>query len=177
MRYILRSCFDYLAETSTLTKGWRSIILRTLLHFANTWKLSEEAARQKSESEASLYKYKSQTHVIENDDIEADIINQMFPNYEMEFNKTDDNTESMDCHDQLKETDTTANTIVDCSISSDVMVEVCMVHLLSSNISTSNIPLLKCSQYMSSSLLGYLLAGSLTEQLTTLPGNYGYPCS
>ena len=168
MQYVLRSCFDHLVEASTLTKHWKGIILNALLYFANTWKLSEEAARQKNESETSLYKYKSHTHVIESESDEADIINRMFPDYEAEFSKYDDNTEPMDCHDKAEESSVAS---IDSTISSDVMVEVCMVYLLSSSVSTDHIPLLKYSQYKSSSFLAYLLAGSLTKQLTTLPGN------
>lgn len=170
MQYVLKSCFDHLVETPTLTKSWKDVILNTLLYFANTWKLSEEAARQKKESEASLYKYKSHTHVIDSETDEADIINCMFPDYEAEFSKYDDNTEPMDCHDKTEEPSVAAST--DSIIGPDVMVEVCMVYLLSSNVPTDHIPLLKCSQYRSSLLLGYLLAGSLTKQLTTLPGDY-----
>ena len=170
MQYILKSCFDHLVEASTLTNNWKAIILNTLLYFANAWKLSEEAARQKSESEASLYKYKSHTHVIESETDEVDIINHMFPDYEEEFSKYDDNIEPMDCHDKTEELSITS---IDSTISCDVMVEVCMVYLLSSNVSTDHMPLLKCCQYKSSLLFGYLLAGSLTKQLKDgLPGNY-----
>ena len=169
MEYTLRSCFDHLVEAPTLTKNWRDIILNTLVHFASVWKLSEEAARQKSEAEASLYKYKSHTHVIDDDINEDDVINDMFPDYEGEFSKTDDNNEPMDCHDKPEESSATTS---DHTISSDVMVKVCVVHLLSSSISTDHIALLKCLQYKSSSLLGYRLAGSLTTQLMTLPGSH-----
>ena len=169
MEYTLRSCFDHLVEAPTLTKNWRDIILNTLVHFASVWKLSEEAARQKSEAEASLYKYKSHTHVIDDDINEDDVINDMFPDYEGEFSKTDDNNEPMDCHDEPEESSATTS---DHTISSDVMVEVCVVHLLSSSISTDHIALLKCLQYKSLSLLGYRLADSLTKQLMTLPGIY-----
>ena len=175
MQYVLKSCFDHLVEAQApTTKSWKETILNTLLYFANTWKLSEEAARQKKESEASLYKYKSHTHVIESETDEADIINHMFPDYEAEFSKYDDTTEPMDCHDKTEEPSVAASN--DSTIGSDVMVEVCMVYLLSSNVPTDHIPLLKCSQYRSSVLLGYLLAGSFTKQLTTLPGDYVLFC-
>ena len=168
MQCILRSCFDHLAESPALTNSWRDVIVNVLLYYANTWTLSEEAARQKSELEASLYKYKPHTHIIENDSSEDDIINHMFPDYEAEFSRNDDNTEPMECDDKAEESSATA---IDCTVSADVMVEVCVVHLLSSNVPTDHIPLLKCLQYKSSLLLGYLLAGSLTKQLITLPGN------
>jgi len=162
----LRNCFSHLIEALTITKSWKIIISDILLHFASAWKLSEETAHQKNISEASFYRYKPQTHVIENDNNEDENISNMFPDYEVEFNKHDDGTELMDCCDKPEE----SSSSLDCTISSDVMVEVCMVHLLSSSIPADHIPLLKYSQYMSSSFLGYLLAGSLTEQLTTLPG-------
>lgn len=170
MQCILRSCFDHLAEAPALTKSWRDVIVNILLYYADAWKHSEEAARQKSELEASLYKYKSHTHIIESDSNEDDIINHMFPDYEAEFSRNDDNTEPMDYDDKSEEESST--TAIDCSVSTDVMVEVCVVHLLSSNIPPDHIPLLKCLQYKSSSLLSYLLAGSLTKQLITLPGNH-----
>ena len=174
MQYVLKSCFDHLVEASALTKNWKEIILSTLFYFANTWKLSEEAARHKKESEASLYKYKSHTHVIESETNEADIINHMFPDYEAEFSKYDDNTEPMDCDDKTEEPSVAAS--IDSTIGSDVMVGVCMVYLLSSSVSTDRIPVLKYSQYRSSLLLGYLLAGSLTKQLATLLGDYVLSC-
>ena len=175
MQYVLRSCFNHLVKAPTLTKSWRDVIVNILHHYANAWKLAEEAARQKSESEASLYKYKSHTHIIESESNEDEVINHMFPDYEAEFSKNDDNTEPMECDDKLDESSTittTTTTTTDCTVSSDVMVEVCVVHLLSSNVPAGHIPLLKCLQYKSSSLLSYLLAGSLTKQLVTLPGNY-----
>ena len=169
MHYILKSCQEHLVETSTLTQNWRGIIMNTLLYFTNAWKLSEEAARQKSESEASLYRYKSHTHVIEDASDETDIINEMFPDYEAEFSKFDDNSEPMDCDDQTKTNEPSAASM-DKSISSDTMVEVCMVYLLSSNVSTDHVPMMKCSQCRPTSFLGYFLAGSLAKQLTSLPG-------
>ena len=172
MQCVLRSCFDHLVEAPTLIKSWRDVIVNILHHYANAWKVSEEAARQKSELEASLYKYKSHTHIIESDSNEDDVINHMFPDYEAEFSKNDDNTEPMECDDKPDESSTTTTAITDCTVSSDVMGEVCIVHLLSSNVPAGHIPLLKCLQYKSSSLLGYLLAGSLTKYLITLPGNY-----
>ena len=174
MQYVLKSCFDHLVEAPALTKSWKEIIFNTLLYFANTWKLSEEAAQQKKESEASLYKYKSHTHVIESETDEADIINCMFPDYEEEFSKCDDNIEPMDCDDKTEESSVVAST--DSTIGPDVMVGVCMIYLLSSSVSTDRIPVLKYSQYRSSLLLGYLLAGSLTKQLATLPGDYILSC-
>ena len=153
-----------------ITKNWGGIILSTLRHYANSWKLQEETAKQWSESEASLYKYKRHTHVIESDS-KDDVIDHMFPDYEVEFNQNDDNIESMDCHDKSEESLTTATTSAcTATVSVDVMVEVCAVHLLSSKVSVDHIPLLSCSQYKPSLMLGYQLAGSLAKQLKTLPG-------
>ena len=169
MRYILKYCWEHLAEASTLTQNWRGIIKNVLLYFAIAWKLSEEAAQQKSESETSLYKYKSHTHVIEDTSDETDVINKMFPDYEAEFSKFDDNSEPMECDNQ-ETTDESSAASMDSSISSDTMVEVCTMYLLSSNVATDRVPMVKHSLCKPASFLGYFLAGSLTKQLTSLPG-------
>ena len=169
MRYTLKSCWEHLVKASTLTQNWRGIIKNALLYFASAWKLSEEAAQQKKESEASLYKYKSHTHMIEDPSDETDIINEMFPDYEAEFSKFDDNGEPMECDNQ-ETTDESSAASMDSSISSDTMVQVCTVYLLSSNVATDRVPMVKCSRCKPASFLGYFLAGSLTKQLTSLPG-------
>ena len=125
MQYILRSCFDHVTGAPLLTQEWSSVTSNVLKHFAHVWKLCEEAAKKKEEAGASLYRFKSHTHIIEEDRDETELVNDLFSDYNKEF--TEDNTkktESMDYHEE-EEQQQPIMISDNVSISFD---EVCLVH-------------------------------------------------
>ncbi|XP_065904261.1 midasin-like isoform X2 [Dysidea avara] len=163
MEYLLRACFDHITGASMLTQEWSNVTSNVLKHFACVWKLSEEAARKKDEAEASLYKYKSHTHIIEEDNDLAEIANNLFPDYDKEFGEDSEETESMDYNEEQQPIIISD----DVSISYDTIVEVCLVHVLSSN---SQVPFIAYHNPLSSSTVAYQLASSLYKELNVIPG-------
>ena len=169
MQYILRTCFNHITGASMLTQEWDNVTSSVLKHFAHVWKLSEEAARKRDKAEASLYKFRSHTHVIEENNNEAEIVNNLFPDYDKEFAEDGEETESMDCHEKPQQNE--AVTISDdASITSNTIVEVCLVHLLSSKV---QVPFIAYYDPLSSSTVAYLLANSLYKELNIIPGISG----
>ena len=163
MEYLLRACFDHITGASMLTQEWTNVTSNVLKHFACVWKLSEEAARKKDEAEASLYKYRSHTHIIEEDNDLAEIANNLFPDYDKEFGEDSEETESMDYNEEQQP----IIILDDVSISYDTIVEVCLVHVLSSN---SQVPFIAYYNPLSSSTVAYQLASSLYKELNVIPG-------
>jgi len=168
MQYVLRSCFDHITGAPLLTQEWSSVTSNVLKHFAHVWKLCEEAAKKREEAEASLYRFKSHTHIVEEDKDETELVNDLFPDYDKEF--TEDNaekTESMDCHEEEEQQPIMISDSV--SISIDTITEVCLVHLLSSNI---QVPFIDYYNPSSSFTVAYHLANSLYKELNTIPGTF-----
>jgi len=165
MQYILRTCFDHITGALMLTQEWNNVTSNVLKHFVHVWKLSEEAARKRDDAEASLYKFRSHTHVIEEDSNETEIANNLFPDYDKEFTEDGEETESMDCHEEQQTEMITISD--DVSITSAMIVEVCLVHLLSSNI---QVPFITYFNPVSSSTVAYTLANSLHKELKIIPG-------
>jgi midasin len=148
------------------SKKWLSLCSSLLEQCWSVWNTSEQLLQAKRAEEDSLYRYRTHKHVIQEEEVEEEVVRQMFPVYDSTFEEGEGDKFETGMGGEAEGLREMEDTEMVCPFTSKEMEEVCDLHLLlfaENTLGDSH----RSSGVMSSK---YSLAALLADIVSHIPG-------